>query len=80
MIIGAITESADTETGAASSGENGTALIHFYNMSDAIAWAEMQSLTGAYGTSGTRNYCLCTVINTDTQQHRWWWGGVEYTG
>ena len=76
MIIGAIIEVTD---GNWSSGNrNGTALLHFYTLQEAILWAELQSENSPVSTNA--NMCVCTVINTDNGLKRWWFNGTEYTG
>ena len=80
MIIGAILETSWSATGAQSQVQNGAALMHFYSMSDAEAWARLQSELVTYGTNPEGVYTVCTILNTDTEQKRWWFNGIEYTG
>jgi len=76
MIVGAILEVTD---GNWSSGNrNGAALLHFYTWSDAITWAQLQSENSAVSTNGVM--CVCSIVNTDTGEKRWWFNGSEYTG
>ena len=80
MIIGSILETS-VNTGASQTATlNGCAMIIFYTMSDAVSWAELQSARVIYGTDPSSLYTLCSVINTDSDTKRWWYGGVEYTG
>jgi hypothetical protein len=77
MIIGSIKDV--TSLTAPYGSANGAALLHFYTMSDAITWAELQSQNTA--VSGIADFAaVCTVINTDNGSQRWWWNGTEYTG
>lgn len=77
MIIGAIISTKGSAT-APSDNFNGSSLLHFYTMDDAVTWAQMQSSN--FAVEQTNLYSLCTVINTDTAQRRWWYNGQEYTG
>mgnify|MGYP003682729059 CR=1 FL=1 len=79
MIIGTILESS-IDSASQNAGTNGASMIHFYTWSDAITWAEVQSERMVYASTGQVISTLCTIINTDTGQKRWWWAGVEYTG
>lgn len=77
MIIGAIKDSTNLLSPHGSS--NGAALMHFYSMADAIAWAILQSSNTP--VSGIADFAaVCTVINTETNEQRWFWNGTEYTG
>lgn len=78
MIVGAIIETTDS-TGVPERYHNGAALVTFYTMSDAIAWARIQSVQVTFDSSNHRTITLCTVVNTDTNQRRWWFNGIEYT-
>jgi hypothetical protein len=80
MIIGAILETSSSPQGGGGSGHNGAALMHFYSMADAIAWAEIQSGRVVFGTGNAVVYAVCTVTNTDSGEFRWWYDGTEYTG
>ena len=80
MIIGAIVDVSDTGSGPASNQLNGAALQSFYTMTDALTWARIQSGPFIAGSSSYAARCLCTVINTETEDTRWWYNGVEYTG
>lgn len=77
MIIGTIKDVTSTTSPYGSA--NGSAMLHFYTLSDAISWAEIQSQNTP--VSGIADFaCVCTVINTDDGSVRWWWNGSEYTG
>lgn len=79
MIIGAILETATNDAGQPSSTQNGAAMMQFYTMASAVAWAKEQSRIVIYGDSLTRIMTLCTVYNTETDEKRWWYNGIEYT-
>jgi hypothetical protein len=76
MIIGSIVNGGNASPGG--NGNDGYSTIMFYTMSDAVTWATLQSST--VSVEGTDLNLLCTVINTETNVHRWWYNGTEYTG
>ena len=80
MIIGAILEISAFGSGGSDANQNGSALISFYTMEQAIQWATIQSNAVTYGGSGNTVLTLTTIVNTNTGQKRWWYGGTEYTG
>jgi hypothetical protein len=81
MIIGMI-----LDIGAYNSGEpsgqtqNGAAMMQFYNYQDAINWALDTSRNAPTGTAGASIRCMTMTYNCNTQERRWWFNGVEYTG
>lgn len=80
MIIGSIVEYGGSQAGTQSSVHNGGAMMHFYSMEDAVTWASLQSERITYGTASTIMDTVCIVVNTDTNEKRWWYSGIEYTG
>ena len=79
MIIGAITEVTESGSGFAERYHNGAAMVMFYTNEEAESWAVLQSANNIYGSDSRSIFCLCTVINTETDTKRWWFDGTEYT-
>jgi hypothetical protein len=81
MIVGMI-----LDVGAYNSGEpagqtqNGSAMINFYNYQDAVNWALATSTNAVTGGNNASIRCMTMVYNCNTQERRWWFNGVEYTG
>jgi hypothetical protein len=80
MIIGTIIDVSNDAQGPQSGALNGTAMLMFYTEADAVTWAEIQSLNFPSGPGGYGAMALCSVVNTQTAQRRWWFNGTEYTG
>jgi hypothetical protein len=80
MIIASIIEVARLITGQQESTMNGASSVIFYTWDDAVTWARIQSEDVVYGTNSYNARCLVICINTDTEERRWWYNGVEYTG
>lgn len=82
MIIGSIVDVSQTASGVGTNATNGVGLIHFYTMEDAVQWARLQSDRLHFNVSGSSSYLFTAtvVINTDTNERRWWFDGTEYTG
>ena len=78
MIIGSILETS-VDSAAQTSGTNGNSLLYFYTWADAIEWATLQSERTVYGSTGQVINSLTMIINTKTNQRRWWFGGTEWT-
>tara|TARA_B100000780_G_scaffold125162_1_gene87804 strand:- start:877 stop:1119 length:243 start_codon:yes stop_codon:yes gene_type:complete len=80
MIIGAIIE-VDTTGGAGADARlNGAAMMQFFTLKDAVVWAKLQSEAVTTVSGYNAVSCVTTVINSDTEQKRWWFNGTEYTG
>jgi len=80
MIIGSILETSNSGGGTQNNNLNGASSVIFYNMNDATEWARIQSEGMVYGTANYQCVTLISVVNTDTGERRWWFGGTEYTG
>ena len=80
MIIASIIESATSGSGAPGNSLNGATSVVFYTMNEATTWALIQSRQMVFGSGNYDVQCLISVVNTETQEHRWWYAGVEYTG
>jgi hypothetical protein len=79
MIIGSIIEVDWNSSGAQTTTTNGASSVVFYTQTDADTWARLQSDQVIYGTANYSTSCLIVVVNTDTEQRRWWYQGIEYT-
>lgn len=79
MIIGSILDVSQTASGIGSNSTNGTTTCIFYTIADAVLWAELQSERIVVGPSSSYLFICTMVINTETNERRWWFDGTEYT-
>lgn len=83
MIIATIIEYSHQADGGVSSANrevNGCSSTIFYAINDANNFALAMSRPILYGTVNETLYGLVVVYNTETDERRWWFNGVEYTG
>jgi len=83
MIVATIIEYTPQSSGSPTSVNreiNGCSSTVFYTQSDAIVFARLMSELIVYGAGSSSLYGLVMVLNTDTEERRWWFGGTEFTG
>jgi len=80
MIIGSILETSTNGGGTQNANLNGASSVVFYTMQEAIIWATLQSRLVVYGSGNWQLCAMISIVNTETNEHRWWFSGTEYTG
>jgi len=78
MILGMILDVGNASGGPGNMTYNGTAMLHFYTLNDAVNWALSTSELMVTGDAPIR--VMTCVWNGETNTKRWWYNGVEYTG